>query len=403
MRKSTKSHRPDLGSKPEKPYPDFPLTAHPNGTWCKKIRGRLHYFGPWGDWQAALDKYLNERDDLQAGRVPRTQEQAAEPTLRDLANAFCNHKKTLLDAGELSPRTFNDAYATCKLLVDHFGPDRLLTDIRQEDFAGLRVALAKRLGTVALGNNVQRIRSVFKHAYDCEMITAPVRFGPGFRRPSQKAVRLQRSKAGPKLFTAEEVRRLIDAAGLPVKAMILLGINCGFGNSDCGNLPLTALDLDGGWINFPRPKTGVDRRCPLWPETVAALREAIAKRPEPKGKGHAGLVFITRHGFSWSKDVADSPVTKETGKLLRRLGINGRKGLSFYTLRHTFRTIADKVKDQPAADHIMGHESTHMSSVYREQIDDERLKAVTEHVRGWLFPAPKKDKAEGKEVAATVE
>jgi hypothetical protein len=32
--------------KPAKPCPDFPLTAHPAGLWCKKIRGQLHYFGP---------------------------------------------------------------------------------------------------------------------------------------------------------------------------------------------------------------------------------------------------------------------------------------------------------------------------------------------------------------------
>jgi hypothetical protein len=36
-------------SKPVKPYPQFPLTAHPAGYWCKKIRGKLHYFGPWED------------------------------------------------------------------------------------------------------------------------------------------------------------------------------------------------------------------------------------------------------------------------------------------------------------------------------------------------------------------
>jgi hypothetical protein len=27
-----------------------------------------------------------------------------------------------------------------------------------------------------------------------------------------------------------------------------------------------------------------------------------------------------------------------------------------------------------------------MSAVYRETISDARLKAVTDHVRGWLFP-----------------
>jgi integrase len=81
----------------------------------------------------------------------------------------------------------------------------------------------------------------------------------------------------------------------------------------------------------------------------------------------------------------DGPISKETAKLLKALGINGRKGLGFYTLRHTFRTIADEAKDQPAADYIMGHEVPHMSSVYRETISDVRLRAVVDHVRTWLF------------------
>ncbi len=73
-------------------------------------------------------------------------------------------------------------------------------------------------------------------------------------------------------------------------------------------------------------------------------------------------------------------------KLLGSLGINGRHRLGFYTLRHTFRTIADEAKDQPACDYAMGHESPHMSSHYRETIGDARLRAVTDHVHGWLFP-----------------
>jgi hypothetical protein len=44
-------------SKPEKPYPEFPLFAHATRRWAKKILGKFHYFGPWGDWQGALTKF----------------------------------------------------------------------------------------------------------------------------------------------------------------------------------------------------------------------------------------------------------------------------------------------------------------------------------------------------------
>jgi hypothetical protein len=67
------------------------------------------------------------------------------------------------------------------------------------------------------------------------------------------------------MFEADELRRILDEVGTPLKAMTLLGINRGFGNADCGNLPQSALDLDHGWVNFPRPKTGIARRCPTHP------------------------------------------------------------------------------------------------------------------------------------------
>jgi hypothetical protein len=118
---------------------------------------------------------------------------------------------------------------------------------------------------------------------------------------------------------------------------------------------------------------------------VTALRAALDKRPAPKKAQDAGLVFVTKYGECWCKDTRDNPIAKETRKLLNKLGINGRNGLGFYTLRHIFRTIADEAKDQPAVDYIMGHCDASMAGHYRERIDDSRLWAVVEHVHTWLF------------------
>src|SRR5262245_27319482 len=88
--------------KPDKPYPDFPLFPHATRRWAKKIRGKLHYFGPWGDPDGALAKYLNEKDNLHAGRVPRARQEDGF-TIRDLCNRFLTSKRHQLDTRELSP------------------------------------------------------------------------------------------------------------------------------------------------------------------------------------------------------------------------------------------------------------------------------------------------------------
>ena len=300
------STAPQTAGKPAKPYPEFPLFPHATKRWAKKIRGKMHYFGPWDDPDGALAKYLEQKDALHAGRKPR--EVSEGVTVKDLCNACLNHKQALLDAGDLSPRTWLNYKETAELVVKEFGKGRLVADLGQDDFAALRKTMSKKWGPVRVRNYIQQTRSVFKYGYDSEMLAVPVRFGPGFVRPSKKTLRLERAKKGPRMFEAAELRKLIDGATvkteqrgetevkptLALRAMILLGVNCGFGNADCGTLPIAALDLDGGWVNYHRPKTGITRRCPLWPETVAALRAVLAARRGTRGSGvhHRGRAHL---------------------------------------------------------------------------------------------------------------
>src|SRR5205085_2839596 len=98
----------------------------------------------WADPDAALAKYLEQKDFLHSGRKPRPDPQAL--TVKELANAFLNHKKALLDAEELSPRTWADYKETCDLLGGHFGKQRIVADVRPDDFASLRKKMTKRWG-----------------------------------------------------------------------------------------------------------------------------------------------------------------------------------------------------------------------------------------------------------------
>ncbi len=163
-----------------------------------------------------------------------------------------------------------------------------------------------------------------------------------------------------------------------------------------------ALDLDGGWVRFRRPKTAISRRAPLWPETVKALNEAIDIRPDAVDPADAGLAFITQRGARWVRSSLKKPkegdgqteedrrivftdaVANEFKKVLDALKLK-RRG-SFYNLRHTFATRATMVNDRDAIDVVMGHTDPSMGANYVERFPDVRLKAVTDAVHSWLFP-----------------
>jgi integrase len=358
---------------------------------------------PGDGWQAALDKYNEEAADLHADRKPRSK--GATLTVADLCSAYLTAKLDLLKSGELAPRTFADYKGVADRLVAFFGKRRRAEDLDADDFGQLRADIAKRSGPVRLAGQILQTKMIFKFGYENGLLDRPVRYGQAFKRPGASVIRKARNGNGPKMFEAEELRLLIDSAEPQLKAMVLLAANCGYGNNDVGRLPVKSLNLETGWANFPRPKTGIARRCPLWPETVAAIREWLTRRPKPKDPANDGLLFITKRRLPWTKATSANPVSAEFRKLMEAVDAERakaakkkrqkapepihRSGVSFYAIRHTFQTVGDSVKDPVATSAIMGHSDSSMAAVYREKVDDYRLRAVVDHVHDWLFPKSK--------------
>ncbi len=396
-------------AKPNKPYAEFPLTAHQNGQWCKKLKGKVWFFGVWDDPDAALRKYLDEVDEIQAGRDPRKTVvvglSSDKLTVAELCNLFLERQESRAKSGEITQRHFSDCLLSCRRLVNHIGKFFRASAMRASDFKAYRSSFPDTWGPSMISGEIQRIRSAFKWAFESDLLPSMPNFGPDFRKPSKTVARRdqqqrQANRGGKLDFAAEEIQKLLQASSGWLKACILLGINGGLGNADCGRLSTTFLNLKSGWYDLPREKTGVPRRFQLWPETIKAIRSAMMQRPIPKNDADDPLCFLTSHGVPiWWQGSRENGtvylcdnVSKAFAKLAVKCGVE-RADRGFYSLRRTFETVAGATKDQVAVDYIMGHVDQSMAAVYRQGIDDQRLIDVGQHVHSWLFPKPEKKTA----------
>jgi len=349
--------------KPQKPYDDFPLTPHATGQWCKKIDGRIVYFGT--DWRAALKRYNATAD-------------GPPNSLKRSIDKYVESRRLLQASGEISYQHFKDIERTLASLSVFIGP-KALAGLMSEDYGAWRAHLRKTNGPVALGNHIMRVRA-FLNWCKREKYISGLPDCDALKKPSRKELRLARAKRGSRMFTPEELRSLITCAGPQLRAMILLALNAGLGNNDLAQLCTS--NLQDGWLDYPRPKTGIGRRVPLWRETREALAAVI--RPDDD------VVFRTKQGNPWTckcKSGSGSPISQKFTKLCQDLKIH-KLGRGFYSLRHVAQTIGEESGDHVATKFILGHAppADDMSAVYRERMADERLVRVVEHIRRWLQP-----------------
>jgi len=381
----------------------FPLTLHKgSGQWCKKVLGKIHYFGK--DREAALNRWIDEKDYLLAGRKPpRT---SGTPTVSELANVFHDAYKKRVDIGKVSQRHLDGCKSTLDRFIQLVGKDCHLDCLQPMDFDDVRHRLYEpsknakparggvtrktiaRRSHSTVDGDVRRILLFIQWALAKKLLPS-VDMGMDFKPSSRKESRVHKSKQPKKLFSKQDLVTLFEKCSVSFKPMILLGINAGIGGLDIANI--TFKDIEGlAWVDLPRLKTGAERRFILWPQTKAAIQAYLKVRPAPR-KGDEDIVFLTSKRWRWVRSTGSShtdSISSGFTSLRKEAGLS--RG-TFYDLRRTFATIGCETLDTEAVRHIMGHvsESNDVLAQYNQQISDERIKLVCDHVRKWLFGGSK--------------
>ena len=325
----------------EKPYPEFPLTPHRNGQWCKKINGKIHYFGVVGDWRAALDLYHSEVDYLKMGKAPP----GKGMNLKGILNQSLSDKEAAVAAGEITEGHFNACGVACRHLLAVAGP-KAVVDMGPTAWSEARAGLAARMAPTTLSLTINIINALLSHAFQMGYIDAVPKTGPAWAIPSQKVIRAHLAKRD-RVVTPEQFHGYLAAACPAMKACLWLGLNCAYGPKDLSQF--TESYIKEGVASLPRSKTGANRQSVLWPETLAAIQGNF-----PLGIS-AGAISVR----------------------LRRV----MAPHTAYDLRHTFATNGDQYTDSRAVDVVMGHSDGSIRSTYRHGVELERLRNLSEFVR----------------------
>jgi integrase len=262
--------------------------------------------------------------------------------------------------------------AICGHLPSFLGRIAPVSDIKTIDVQEFRKKLIKAgKNPHTVNNYLSAVKAMYNWAINNEVIGLV---------PNLRAVRkITAHKHERPIFTAKQIHDLLTHANCKMRAMIWLGLNCGFGCTDCSELRWEHLDLKKGRVDFPRGKTGIRRNLVLWEESVAALKVL------PKTTGR---VFNTEDGNAYvrvdsklcengtTKLLNYDAVGRNFTRLLKKAGIKTEKGVGFYTLRRTAATLAARSGDPFAVQKLLGHADLKMATTYVQDVSEQTDRVI---------------------------
>ena len=119
----------------------FPLTRHPSGQYCKKIKGKMYYFG--SDKKEALQRYLDQATYLH-GHQNNVQKSTGDGmTLKQLCDMYLKYQYSKLQANDLTANHHHEQVGSLKKLIAFLGPNVHINDVSTLHFQNYKRRIQK--------------------------------------------------------------------------------------------------------------------------------------------------------------------------------------------------------------------------------------------------------------------
>jgi len=201
-------------------------------------------------------------------------------------------------------------------------------------------------------------------------------------------------------YSLDELVTLYQHATGLERLLLLLGLNCGFGQAEVASLQVDEIHLDqkhphygqnGSWIRRFRYKTGVYGEWKLWDETVQGIRWMLERR----GTKKEGALILTKDGRPLTQPTENNnrnnKIANCWGRLYQRVlkDEEGFRRLSFNKLRKTAGDLIKRVSSGEIAGvfHSRGQvvPTDDLSDLYTNRHFDKVFEAIAA-VRKHLAP-----------------
>jgi integrase/recombinase XerD len=273
------------------------------------------------------------------------QELGAEIRNRRLSERALNGLEVMrryLDGVRYSGRT-NESYLSLLEFFFKYFHDRDPMEIPMEEVSGFIYDFI--------------ILNGYSASYQNQMISAIKTF---YRISGRSRVELEiierprRSRALPKVFSKEEVKRILNSTRNTKHKLILWMIySCGLRRSEATNIRLTDLDRERGILHIREGKGRVDRIVPVSAKVWEKLDEYI------EGFHPVKYLFEGQAGGKYSVE----SVYRVFKQALHSAGI--KKDVGVHSLRHSYAThLHESGLDIRYIQELLGHRNTRTTEIY---------------------------------------